>query len=120
MQGVKNMFKHKLKELRKSHGYTMDELATLYNNKFGGKLNKSTISRYENGLQEPLITVVKNFAQLFNVSLDYLIDETPEPSLDEQLEGVEFALWGEVKDLSDDEKQDILDFIKFKKTQRKE
>ena len=116
---------NRLKELRKSHGYTMDELATLYNNKFGGKLNKSTISRYENGLQEPLITVVKNFAQLFNVSLDYLIDETPEEptldeQLDEQLDGVEFALWGEVKDLTDDEKQDILDFIKFKKSQRKE
>lgn len=113
------MFKDKLKELRKKHGYTMDELASIYNSKFGGKLNKSTISRYENGLQEPLITVVKNFAQLFNVSLDYLIDEAPEPTLDEQLEGVEFALWGEVQGLSDDEKQDILDFIKFKKSQRK-
>lgn len=68
------MFGDKLKELRKNNGYSMDRLADLYNAKFDGKLNKSTISRYENGLQEPIFTVVKNFAKLFNVTTDYLTE----------------------------------------------
>lgn len=68
------MFSDKLKELRKSNGYSMDKLAELYNTKFDGKLNKSTISRYENNLQEPIFTTVKNFAELFNVTTDYLTD----------------------------------------------
>lgn len=41
--------------------------------------NKSTISRYENGLQEPIITVVSNFARLFDVSSDYLLGNVSEP-----------------------------------------
>ncbi len=69
------MFGEKLKELRKSNGYSMDKLAELYNYKFNGKLNKSTISRYENNLQEPIFTVVKNFANLFNVTTDFLTDD---------------------------------------------
>lgn len=68
------MFGDVLKELRKSNGYSMDRLAELYNAKFDGKLNKSTISRYENNLQEPIFTTVKNFAELFNVTTDYLTD----------------------------------------------
>ena len=37
--------------------------------------------------------------------------------LDQQLEGIDFALFGEVKDLTDEQKQDILDYIRFKKAQ---
>lgn len=69
------MFSNKLKELRKSNDYSMDELAEIYNKKFNGRLNKSTISRYENGLQEPIFTVVRNFAELFDISVDDMIDE---------------------------------------------
>ena len=73
------MFGDKLRNLRKSNGYSMDKLAELYNKKFDGKLNKSTISRYENGLQEPIFTSVKNFAELFNVTTDYLTSSTDLP-----------------------------------------
>ena len=70
-------------------------------------------------------TKIELFAKVLGVSPGDLMgweqesNQAPEPTLDEQLEGVEFALWGEVQDLSDEEKQDILDFIKFKKSQRK-
>ena len=78
------MFPNKLRQLRQQHHYSMDKLAELYNQRFQGKLNKSTISRYENGLQEPMISVVKNLAELFQVSLDYLTDNlsiiTPTPA----------------------------------------
>lgn len=57
----------------------MDKLVELYNEKFSGKMNKSTLSRYENGLQEPIYTVVVNLAKLFNVSVDYLSCADTEP-----------------------------------------
>lgn len=72
-------FGEKLKSLRKSKYYSMDKLAEIYNDRFGGRLNKSTISRYENGLQEPMLTVVKNFADIFGVSADFLIDNSANP-----------------------------------------
>ena len=66
------MFGENLRNLRKSNGYSMDRLTEIYNERFGGKLNKSTISRYENNLQKPAFTAVRNFAELFEVTTDYL------------------------------------------------
>lgn len=59
-------------------------------------------------------------ADYFNVSVDYLLGRDTKPTLDEQLDGVDFALYGEIHDLTDDEKEDILSYIKFKKSQRGE
>lgn len=70
------MFKDNLKMLRKSKGYSMDELCKIYNNRFNGKMNKSTLSRYENGLQEPMLTVVRNLSEIFGVTVDDLSDNT--------------------------------------------
>lgn len=66
------MFGKRLKELRENSGYSMDKLVELYNCKYDAKMNKSTLSRYENGLQEPIYTVVVNLANFFNVSVDYI------------------------------------------------
>lgn len=66
------MFSQRLKELRTQKGYSMDKLVELYNLKYDAKMNKSTLSRYENGLQEPIYTVVVNLADFFNVTIDYL------------------------------------------------
>lgn len=66
------MFRQRLKELRTQKGYSMDKLVELYNSKYNAKMNKSTLSRYENGLQEPIYTVVVNLADFFNVTIDYL------------------------------------------------
>ena len=66
------MFGERLRELREHHNYSMDKLIDIYNNRFDGKMNKSTLSRYENGLQDPIYTVVVNLSKIFNVSVDYL------------------------------------------------
>ena len=62
----------------------------------------------------------------FGVSTDYLLgnEQKKEPTtksdeLDLQLEGIDFALFGEVKEMTDEQKQDVLDYIKFKKSQQK-
>ncbi|MEG2813485.1 MAG: S24 family peptidase, partial [Oscillospiraceae bacterium] len=43
--------------------------------KFNGKLNKSTLSRYENNLQEPMLTVVRNLAEILDVDINFLTDD---------------------------------------------
>lgn len=66
------MFPERLKELRESHDLSMDKLVDLYNEKYCAKMNKSTLSRYENGLQDPIYTQVVNLANFFGVSVDYI------------------------------------------------
>lgn len=66
------MFGKRLRELRTSKGYSMDKLIELYNKKYDAKMNKSTLSRYENGLQTPIYTVAVNLADFFGVSVDYI------------------------------------------------
>ncbi len=67
------MFGKRLRELREQKNYSMDKLVELYNTKYDAKMNKSTLSRYENSLQDPMYTVVVNLADLFGVSVDYII-----------------------------------------------
>ena len=76
-----NIFRYKLKSLRESSNLTIDEFCKRYNAMFDGRLNKSTISRYENGLQEPMVSTVKKIAIFFNVDpselLGYSSSENP-------------------------------------------
>lgn len=66
-------FGRRLKKLRLERNYTMDELCEFYNEKFDSNLNKGTLSKYENGMQEPLFTTVRNFSELFSVRIDDII-----------------------------------------------
>ncbi|MBS6956550.1 MAG: helix-turn-helix transcriptional regulator [Enterocloster asparagiformis] len=68
------MFGQNLRIARKSKGYTLEELSELYNDTFGAGMNKGTLSKYENGKQEPMITVVANLATLLNIPIDFLLD----------------------------------------------
>lgn len=58
----------RLRELRNKCGYTQNEIAN--------KLNVSgqTILNWENGIYEPKINQLIQLADLFNVSVDYLIE----------------------------------------------
>ena len=66
------MFSENLKIARKRKDYTLEQLANEYNKRFGGGLSKGTLSKYENGKQEPMITVVINLAEILDVSIDFL------------------------------------------------
>lgn len=55
-----------LQKLRKEKGFTQEQLARLIHKE------SSIISRYEKGLQNPTFETVKEFAAIFNVSMDYL------------------------------------------------
>ena len=60
-------FKTRMKELRKELGLTQEELGAKFH------LNKSSISKYEKGIQTPDMESLMNISNFFNVSLDYLI-----------------------------------------------
>lgn len=68
----------RLKDLRTSKDFTMDKLAEELNNKYGLKITKSMMSRWESGKAEPTNVFATAYAKYFNVKLDYilgLIDE---------------------------------------------
>ena len=62
------MIGNKIKELRTKEGLTQKELADkLY-------VSYQAVSRWENNEVEPSIQTVKQIAQIFNVSLDYILE----------------------------------------------
>lgn len=63
-------FSQRLKELRKEKGLTQQGLADKLNK------SKSTISSYESNRRTPDINVVRDIAEFFNVSADYLIGKS--------------------------------------------
>ena len=68
----------RLKDLRTSKDFTVDKLAEELNNKYGLKITKSMMSRWESGKAEPTNVFATAYAKYFNVKLDYilgLIDE---------------------------------------------
>jgi transcriptional regulator with XRE-family HTH domain len=73
---ISNMFPKRLKKVRQIVGWTLEELATKYNQAFGGGLNKGTLSKYETGRQEPSSGTLFNLAQVLGVSTDYLFGST--------------------------------------------
>lgn len=67
----------RLRELRKSRHITQLQLAMELN------LTQNTISRYENGEREPGITELIRFADYFHVSVDYLLERTNNPKMNQ-------------------------------------
>ncbi|MCQ5130768.1 helix-turn-helix domain-containing protein [Butyricicoccus faecihominis] len=59
-----------LQELRKDIGLTQKEVADKMN------LTSAAIGAYETNINEPSIASIKFFAQLYNVSTDYLLEMT--------------------------------------------
>lgn len=120
---------NRLKQLREERKLTLRELSEIIH------IDKSSLSRFENGEREPRTSVIVDIANFFNVSLDYLLGQSEirnpeklvyretEPTLDEtlqrEMEGFEYALFGEVKDLNEEQKEDLLTMVRlFKKNLR--
>lgn len=65
----------KLKELRKKRGITQLKLSLELN------MTQNTISRYENGEREAGYNELIKIADYFDVSIDYLLGRTDNPSI---------------------------------------
>lgn len=61
------MFAEKLKEIRKSNNITQEELASYLS------ISKQAVSSWEIGKSEPDTNTIKEIANYFNVTVDYLV-----------------------------------------------
>lgn len=79
-----HMIGQKIKDLRKKHRLTLQELADSLNQKYPDTINfnKGKISKWENNKEEPRLTSVRLLADFFEVPLDYFNDEeAPQPQI---------------------------------------
>ena len=67
----------RLRELRRARHITQLKMALDLN------MSQNTISRYENGEREPGVTELIRIADYFRVSIDYLLERTDNPEINE-------------------------------------
>lgn len=123
------MIGKRLKELREEKELNQEEFAKILN------VSRSSIGMYESGKREPSDELKKQMADFFNCSVDYLIgnsDIKREPSqilgFDKAkiLEALEIVRKGkpntieiETDDLTDEDIEEIKEFVRFRKERRK-
>ena len=95
---------------RESLHLTQDQLAERIN------VNRVTLARYEGAAVVPGSKVLARLADALHVDVSKLLDPTDNVMPD--ISSIDFALSGEIRDLTDDEKKDILDYVRFKKAQK--
>ena len=105
----------RLRQLRKSK-YTQAEIAKLLG------VGRTTYTKYESGDIQMTEETIRRIADIFSVSVDYLMGriDTIIPTPEDALTETEFALNREIHDLTEAEKQDVLAYIRFRKLQRKQ
>lgn len=72
----------RLKEVRKSAGFSLQDVAERLNRDYGSNINKGMISKYENGIHEPSAGTIHCLSLIFGVSADYLMCRTNVPNED--------------------------------------
>ena len=88
----------RLRELRNKSGLTQNEIAT----RLG--VSGQTILNWENGIYEPKISQLIQLADLFNVTVDYLVERERVPSQADII----------CKELEKISKEDLINFIRSK------
>lgn len=117
-----------LKKLRTEKGLTQEELSKNLN------INRATYAHYETGRREPDIETLKLLAKYFNVSVDYLLgnsddrttlnpkEDTPYEKISKLVKENEIktlAAHFDGEDITDDDVEDIKNFIEFVIQKRK-
>lgn len=75
------LFGKRLKTIRVQKGYTIESFCKQFRKETGHTLGTSTVSRWENGLQDPLVSTVASIAKFLDVNPLWLIGETDERDL---------------------------------------
>lgn len=71
------MLGEKIKYLRKQAGLSQSRLAEELNEKYGMKIERSMISKWETGFQTPMMYSIQCIANYFGVTIGYLTEEKP-------------------------------------------
>lgn len=100
-----------MRALRKKANYRQEDISRLLN------IQRQTYSNYENASRMPPLEIIVSLAKLYNVSVDYLvcgIDHVSDSNAS-FLTSEEKQLLNDFADLSNQKRQEVLDFIRFKK-----
>lgn len=73
-------FGARLRQLRAERGFSMDAFCEKYNAACGQRLSKSTVSRWENNTQEPMVSTIASIAAFFGVSPVWLMGKSEDRS----------------------------------------
>lgn len=65
-------FKDKIRRLREGKNLTTRMLAEVMD------ISPGMVSKYENGIHEPTLSILRKYASIFQVTLDYLCDDEQE------------------------------------------
>jgi transcriptional regulator with XRE-family HTH domain len=109
-RGGVGMFGKRLRELRKEKKLTMKELGKKFN------LAESTISGYENENRKPDMDIIKQFADFFETSVDYLLGRTNDPSISKVVtynSEVETLILESLEGLSEDQIKEVKKHIEY-------
>ena len=104
---------NKMRELRKKYGYTQEEVSQHLN------IQRQTYSNYENATRTPPLDIIIALADLYHVSIDYLVCgsslSVPTVPATPPLNNAEKKLVSEFSLLPEHSKKEVLHFIQFKK-----
>ena len=99
-----------VRELRRRAGVAQKDFAVAIG------VARPTVSEWEHQKKDPSGERLFKIADYFRVSTGVVLCYEPIP--DQNLEGIDFALSGEIHDLTEQEKQDLLDMVKMIKARR--
>ena len=109
----------RIRTLRIARGLNQGQLADMIG------VGRTAISNYEKGLRVPDLETAERLAEAFGISFGDFVDgfepanaNTEESSADPGISEIDFALSGEIRDLTEAEKQDVLDYVRFKRAQK--
>lgn len=118
------MLSKNLVALRKKKNLTQEDLASLL------QVKRQTYSAYERGVSVPDAYTLQKIASIFDVTTDYLLNyneaetttksEESKPESELTFDDFQYALYGETRELNDNERQELLEVAKFIKQKRKE
>ena len=102
------VFGERIKQLRIERQWTQEYVCEKLN------ISSGALSRYETSMYEPKsLELIKDFANLFEVSTDYLLGKSDIRNPEEQIkQEFEFAYHKEMKGLTEEEIADALKFYK--------
>lgn len=98
----------KIKELRIARNMTQTELS----DKLG--ISRQALANYEAGRREPDNETLIKIADILGTSIDNLLDRVPLTETDD----FTYALYNEMRELSEEDKQQLINMARFLKSQK--
>ena len=103
-----------IKQLRKQKRLTQTKLAEELNQKYSLNIERSMISKWETGMQTPMVYTISCIADFFGVSIDFLTGDEKQPPEGGKSELINMII-RELAALPTDKQQDVLRYIRFLK-----